>query len=786
MAAHGRRAALCAGVALVAFLPFVRGAVRGQSFFFRDLSGHSIPLRTFVLDGLQRGELRYWNPLVHEGEPVSLAPLAYLPDLLQAGLPRHSGISLTLALHVPFAALSFMALASGLGIGPAAAAGGALVYALGGFCLSTLNLYVYLTAMAWAPLASLGLVRASEGNRRAVALAAVLVAVALSTTGIEIVAQAIGMGLLLSPGLASGGARAGARWGRVLASLVLGTTLAGYVLLYTSGLVGDSARGRGFETVVVLAHSAHPLTALQVLIAGFYGDPSDLATRWWGQNFFPQGFPYFLSLYLGAATIAVAVVGLVGAPARLRWTLLLLSVGGALACLGRYAGLEPVVDALPFLRSFRYPTKLFFSVHTSLALAAALGLQALGAGDTRAWRRAALGAAALGTPLAASPWLPSLFGRASTWFAAGFFPPEYPWPLRLECLGRILRDAAAGGGVALCVAALAALVLRRRLAPGLGAGAIAALLAADLLRAGAGLNPMVDPAFFRLSPEMSAWAAVFRQRGARVFSCEPEFQQAFLQVRHALLHGQDVWTFGALAETFVPFHNMEAGVTTAMSRDRTMLVPMERTLAASQVGCGSFADLEDPLRRAVVSHVLSVAPLASGALTLLDVVMPASLAPLRVHVYALERPLPLREVARGVRPAADRAEAERLAGMPGFQQAGGVAVEGATTPTLGANGRLTGAAESSGRLEFTVETDRATFLVIRDAFAPGWRARVDGATAPVLRADGRHRAVPVPRGTSRVVLEYHPPRLTIGLGVSLAAAAALLALWLGGTRAGRV
>src|SRR6185295_901806 len=40
----------------------------------------------------------------------------------------------------------------------------------------------------------------------------------------------------------------------------------------------------------------------------------------------------------------------------------------AVVCLGRYAGLEPVVDALPPLRAFRYPTKAFFTVHLAVAL----------------------------------------------------------------------------------------------------------------------------------------------------------------------------------------------------------------------------------------------------------------------------------------------------------------------------------------------------------------------------------------------------------------------------------
>ncbi len=48
---------------------------------------------------------------------------------------------------------------------------------------------------------------------------------------------------------------------------------------------------------------------------------------------------------------------------------------------------------------------------------------------------------------------------------------------------------------------------------------------------------------------------------------------------------------------------------------------------------------------------------------------------------------------------------------------------------------------------------------------------MDGQAAPVLRANGKHRAVPVPAGRHEVVLRYEPPGL--GLGVALTALALL-------------
>jgi hypothetical protein len=266
-----------------------------------------------------------------------------------------------------------------------------------------------------------------------------------------------------------------------------------------------------------------------------------------------------------------------------------------------------------------------------------------------------------------------------------------------------------------------------------------------------------------------------------VFTCEPEFQAPFLRVRREQPRGQDAWTFAALAETFTPSHNMDAGVATALSRDRTMLVPVERTLPPSQVGCGEPDAIVDPLRRAGVSHVLSVTPLASPDLRLLASEAPPNIAPVRVLVYALEAPLPLRDVARLVRRAADARTADAMARQPGFQAGGGVAVEGDAEDVDDASGRIVSALESSDRLELHVETSRPTLLVVRDAFAPGWSASVDGRTVPVLRADGRHRAVAIPAGRSRVVLEYRPPRRLAGLALSLGAAVLLAGLWIAGS-----
>jgi len=739
MAGARAGAATACGVALLAALPFLHGLLLGHSLYFRDLALHFLPLRLYALEGLRRSELRYWNPFLHEGIPSPFPPVSYPIDLAQLLVPHEAGISLVLALHVPLAALAFLVLARARGVSLVGSAGGALAYALGGFCLSVLNLYVYVQAMAWAPLAVWALGRAATGTRRDVALAGVTVAVTLSTLGVEIVAQA----LLFGVALAFQKQRDVLR--RLAGAIALGAGLAAPSLIPLAAVVGGSQRARGFATEVVLAHSIHPLTWVQVVVAGWHGDPLDLANQWWGVNFFPRGFPYILSLYLGAALLSLAAAGaLVRMPGRAR--LLALAGAAVLVCLGRYAGLAPFVDALPPLRAFRYPTKAFFTLHLAVALFAAHGLALLESADRRAWRRVARVALVAGAVLASLGVLPIVAPAFTSWFLAGFTPPDYTWTARDAVLRRVVSDAAHGGIVALALGLLAVLVLKGRLPARPASLAAAGLVAADLLRAGAGLNPQVEPSFFRPSPELAQ--ALPALRAGRVFTCPPPQSPAYGQARRDRRGAHDLWTFAAHLETLTPETNVPLAVPTAYSEDFTSLLPPALVPREGE-GCADFARIEERLRRAGVVMVLSLDPLSSPALEPRGEWRPTRIAPLSVHAYALRDPWPRRAVVAGGE--------------------GGRGIDA---------GRVLSSSDAGDRVEVVAEAAMPALLVLRDGYFPGWSAQVDGAAAPVFRVEAVYRGVPLPAGRSHVSLRYRPPGLVPGLvlfGISALGALVLCA-----------
>ena len=72
------------------------------------------------------------------------------------------------------------------------------------------------------------------------------------------------------------------------------------------------------------------------------------------------------------------------------------------------------------------------------------------------------------------------------------------------------------------------------------------------------------------------------------------------------------------------------------------------------------------------------------------------------------------------------------------------------------------------RWQAHVSLPQAGYLLQREAWYPGWRARVDGIDTPVLRADVLFRAVPLAAGDHDVEIFFDSGSFTRGALLSLA------------------
>jgi hypothetical protein len=420
--------------------------------------------------------------------------------------------------------------------------------------------------------------------------------------------------------------------------------------------------------------------------------------------------------------------------------------------LGAWARLDLVLELVPALQRFRYPVKAFFTVAMAASLLACAGADRL-LESRRAWRWFTAGSAALAAglvSLSAWEWLvPRLFLSLQGSFFAAF----YPEPLRAGALRAAAGDAAAGAVALLACAGLGALVLGGRLGMRGAAIAVTAVVAADLLRAGAGLNPTAPASLYTASPEMEALATHVRQEGGRAFTCVVHAMPAYREAARRLGDPAPLWAAAVWRESLSPYANVALRVPTT-GFDATAFASTEHSLTSREWMCADPAAL-DRLRAAAVRHVVTVQPFSNPELELAAVSTPPRAAPLSIFVYRLRRSLP----DPGVGASPDDVDAG-----------------GSARPLAGAAARYLEEGPDSVRVAAVAPRD--AWLILRRTNAPGWSATVNGRAVTLQPANGRHLAVPVPRGSSDVVLSYRVPGARLGALLSFASGCTALALWL--------
>ncbi len=112
--------------------------------------------------------------------------------------------------------------------------------------------------------------------------------------------------------------------------------------------------------------------------------------------------------------------------------------------------------------------------------------------------------------------------------------------------------------------------------------------------------------------------------------------------------------------------------------------------------------------------------------------------------------------ARAASPADAAAWARRLL-SPGFDPSREVFVEGGTNDS--GTGPGGGTVVRRGRHRWQVQVDAPAWLFVALAYAPGWRARVDGRDTALAPANGFGIALRVPAGRHDISLTYAPAAL---------------------------
>jgi hypothetical protein len=762
------RAAVAGLAALVAVV--FADVLRGRLLFERDIVALYWAMFASFARTVAAGSPPLWNPWMGFGQAMLANPaaqVAYPPTWLNLLIAPEYYYSVFAVAHLLLASVGLFSLARVLGLGTAAAAVAAGTWTLSGPLLSFVSLQ-HFASVSWMPWVLLAAERCARrpSVRRALEWTA--------ATTMQVLAGSPEI-VLLTAGIAALMLARHVRWRepasparrRLLGSTVLaaGLTvgLTAVQWMPAVALVAGSKRTDLSEGTRAF-WSLRPVGLAQWLVPLF---PQDLPLKAEVRQYLSEGRePFLASHYLGLAALPLALAAFRGRRRRAAAALALAVGLSAALAVGRHGALYPLLmAAAPPLRVFRYPPKVAILGAFAFALLAGIGYDA--------WRHRSRGdrgwAAWVAAPslVAAALALVLLFAAragSAAWLDVPLAPAR-AWAVSAPVLSAAL------------LAAGSALLALGGVRPPLAAGLAAALALADLLQAHAGLNPTGPATLFTRPPEVLG--ALARDGVTRLYSFDYDVRPTAAPPRHLPEPAAALpWAWrAALLGRQCPPSLQRWGVAGSFEADPYSLeIPQRRSLWLLLVDSQLRpADQLRLLRIGAVSHV--IARHLDGLEALTPVATLSTPQAGDVHVFRVPGTLPRVLVTSGVRVASGPA-AYRALLDPGFDPRREIVLPDGTgrAPASGFHGEARLVSFLPDRLRVAARLDAPGHLLVVEGYDRGWHAFVDGAPRPVLRANAAFRAVALPAGDHVVDLVYRPRSVWVGAAVSLAAAAAFLAV----------
>ena len=777
-----RRVLVVTGYAALAVALLHDATLSGGVLFRRDLSLVWYPMVEAFVRSVAAGSWPVWDPWRGFGQPLladARAAVFYPTTWLNLVVQPWHYQTWFVCGHLVLAACGAYALLRRMGAATAAAFGAGALWLCSGPLVSLGWQFHHLAGAAWMPvvLACADRVLAEPGRRPVAVLALALALQVFAGSPDYTAVTALVMGVIAISRLVAPGSRA-ARLARFLAGCALGLLLSAVQWLPTLELARGSAR---WTSTALAPWTLHPLRLLEL----------GLPMRWFelplspnlADALFEGREPYLASIYCGLLALVLAAAAGLDRRSVVPWVL---AGSAALLSLGQRAPVYQLLMLIaPPLRVLRYPEKALLVTALAVAVLAGLGLDALASGRLEPVRRARWSALLLA--LLAAACAAALAFPSTRFFAGG--GQEVP---AFDGWGALSSDAPlargtllALRGALLCLATAAAFTLR--LSPARQALIVACLAGLDLFWTHHRLNPTAPVDLFTSRP--SPLALLGALDAARVYVYDYTIR---LPSDHGEHPGAEVYALArvpqgwprdaALVLGVLDYLNPPTagrfGVRGSFDVDIVDLYPPPlRRLVAHQRELendgGAHARL---LRLGAVTHVLT---LHEAAWT--RVLGPPTTEPglfrEPIRIFAVPAPLPRVYAVGGARIASD-AEAEGIIGSADFDPTQELVLPAGRARAAAAafESRVDVKDWRPDRIALDVRLSEPGFVVLSDAFDPGWRTRVDGRRSEVLRANLAFRAVEMPAGEHALELRYVPPGLVPGGIASLAGLAVLLPL----------
>jgi hypothetical protein len=780
-------------IALVAATVPVAGVFTlSRIFFVRDLTLAFRSRFLFFRDAVFSGTFPLWDPYVANGQAAisdALYQLFHFPSLpIRLLLPEVVAYNVWIALPVPLAAAGAYLYLRRY-VGRPAAALGAIAFAVAGPTVSTTNFPNLSWSVVCVPYVFAALDRLASTRRASSAalVAVILAAQALAGEPVTLAATlAIAALYVLWP-------LAGWRDRRLL--VMAGSALFLGVLLAAIQFVPLAYAGRQSVRSFMEPDdfwSLHPLALIELLVPHFFGEyfRSNLAELTWMPALNSGREPFYYSMYLGLPVVlAAAVAACSRRPRTTFWAVVV--VGCVLASMGAHTPFYPLLQSIvPGLRAFRFPVKYLSLAAIGLSVLAALAIDWMLHGDVpqRALRIVVVvsaSAAAIVYGLVAwqmiAPRLPLylVFETAQhlhvrSPIQGAEFIIYRARPLRTSLVLKII-----------CGTFLLAIASSRRRERRLALVVFWAFAAIDLVFANSTVNPTMaaslldKPAWLQqIPPDLHSRIYVGGRLGGYVEATDVDSPKYIAEIP-----GYTPMEQRFIAVNQLAFHPSGWKIRETMSYDLPLIWPVLNQKTENRFRTAPRVDRMRFLLRTGMRYAILPAP------------APDDLKPLASLVGAEQLKL------YDVNPNAHRAYVvgDALLGkdpdwaveglfQPRFDPTAGVLVSEPPPPPAGLPGApVPSSAEfledGLNRVVVKAGLPADGYLALLDSYDPFWHVDVDGAPAPLMRANGLFRAVHLRTGTHIVTFTYRPATLFLGAALSGLAALVLAGWWVVDRRA---
>jgi len=723
-----------------------------------DLVTYFYPYRVMAARVLGQGRLPLWNPDLYAGVPFMAniqTAVFYPPNLLFVLIPGPQAITWSIIGHLALAALLFFAFCRrALGLPVIAAVVGALAFSASGFALTQTDHLNQNNVLAWMPGVVLAVDQAYRLRSRGWALLLGLFIALQVFAGHpqeQYYTAAVAAAWLLM--LIVGDRRSGLRqiWSRLSRPLLggaLGVGVAAIQLIPTLEMshYGIRAGGVPFAEANFLAIPFHEL------LASLVPDYSTQVPLEWAGS-------------IGLLPLLLAAVAVVR---RWRDAVVLLLAGLALAAAAIALGRSTPVfwlayHVLPGYASFRVPPRVLLVFTFAAAALAAIGAAELQAAHDRKNHTWLVLATAGALFLLAFP-LSWFLQRDRLLPALDAFLPAGRWILL-------------AGWLALIATAVGVALAARRW-PLLSTGLVL-LVAGELYLAAQPLDAArpLPASFYSPDPLIDQALPNDRSPFRSVSVAQPAGKHPPIPERQldALGYGKDLryansrpgrvgdWPNFPMQSARATLDGYDGGLLplTSYVRFRGLLVPAGRDKADYPIP--ALTDQVPDLRLLGllgVRYIVQDAGASSGT--------PDGLATEGVSILENPDALPHAFLVHTVSASAGIEEDLSALANPYFDVKTQVIVAGGscTGGSSGGADQVELVRNDAERVSVRVTTDSAGLLVIGTTDYPGWQARVDGKSQPVLLVDSLVQGVCVPAGRHDVELAFTPSHWALAVGLS--------------------